>query len=325
MTNAFARAALSLLTFVAGCSAASDPAPVGTADLPTRSGPPPAARPADDLDAPGPIALTTVVSARWKVPLGGLVNLEAPKARAAGLKNEATPIVLAVHVIDHPKRGLFVVDTGVTERWRTEPGAGVASAGVRLLVSGIAAETSLASIVATHGRGRPLAGVFFTHLHIDHVLGLPEIPISTPLFAGPGERELAGAEALLLGRTMDTFFAGRTLHAFDYAKAEPLGPIAEAIDVFGDRSLFALHTPGHTAGSTAYLVRTTKGPVLLTGDCSHTRWGWDNEVEPGLFSADRPTNLASLRALRALAAQHPTMPVIVGHETDGIGTGVGVP
>jgi hypothetical protein len=33
------------------------------------------------------------------------------------------------------------------------------------------------------------------------------------------------------------------------------------------------------------LARTTTGPVLLTGDTCHTRWGWDNSVEPGTSRA----------------------------------------
>jgi N-acyl homoserine lactone hydrolase len=86
------------------------------------------------------------------------------------------------------------------------------------------------------------------------------------------------------------------------------------MDVIGDVYMFALWLPGHTAGSTAYVVRTPQGPVLLTGDACHTRWGWDHDVEPGTFSADRPRSVHSLAALRALAARHPTMSVRLGHQ-----------
>src|SRR5205809_3699659 len=60
---------------------------------------------ATDLDAPGPIEIETVVSARWAVPSAGLVNLAHPTARAARLGNETIPIVLSVHVVRHPTRG----------------------------------------------------------------------------------------------------------------------------------------------------------------------------------------------------------------------------
>jgi len=85
-------------------------------------------------------------------------------------------------------------------------------------------------------------------------------------------------------------------------------------DVFGDGSFFAILTPGHTAGHTSYLARTTTGPVLLTGDTSHTRWGWENGVEPGTFLAEREPSRNSLRALKALSQRHPNMTVKLGHQ-----------
>ena len=45
-------------------------------------------------------------------------------------------------------------------------------------------EVDLASWLAQHD---PLAGVLLTHLHLDHLLGLPDVPRGTPLYAGPGE------------------------------------------------------------------------------------------------------------------------------------------
>jgi glyoxylase-like metal-dependent hydrolase (beta-lactamase superfamily II) len=86
------------------------------------------------------------------------------------------------------------------------------------------------------------------------------------------------------------------------------------VDVFGDGTVWALWVPGHTLGSTAYLVRTPKGPVLLTGDACHTRWGWEHDVEPGTFSSDLPRSAESLARLRRLAAEHPAIDVRLGHQ-----------
>jgi glyoxylase-like metal-dependent hydrolase (beta-lactamase superfamily II) len=86
------------------------------------------------------------------------------------------------------------------------------------------------------------------------------------------------------------------------------------LDVFGDGSLWALWTPGHTPGSTAYLARTTTGPVLFTGDTCHTAWGWHNQVEPGSFTADHARNAESLGRLEALVREHPQIDVRLGHQ-----------
>jgi hypothetical protein len=54
--------------------------------------------------------------------------------------------------------------------------------------------------------------------------------------------------------------------------------------------------------------------VLFTGDACHTTWGWDNGVEPGDYSEDKPTSAASLAKLRAFVARHSRVDVRVGHQ-----------
>ncbi|OKO72697.1 MBL fold metallo-hydrolase, partial [Bradyrhizobium sp. AS23.2] len=112
----------------------------------------------------------------------------------------------------------------------------------------------------------------------------------------------------------DAFFEGRpAIQEFQFTK-DPDGKFEGVIDVFGDGSLFAISTPGHTAGHVSYLARTPTGPVLLTGDACHTRWGWEHGVEPGSFTFDRDEERKSLLALKALSQRHPKMVVNLGHQ-----------
>ena len=265
------------------------------------------------LDQPGPIALESVESADWEVPLSGLLNLEHPKAKAAGLEDRDEPIVVWLHAIDHPQRGLFIIDTGV-ERAVHDP--------ERAAVRGIAANfmkieeklvvrTDLARFLADKG---PVAGVFLTHLHLDHVMGMPDIPKHTPIYAGPGETTPRSMQNLVLRSNFARLLEGHEpLSEWRFAP-DTGGRFDGLVDVFGDGSAWAIWVPGHTPGSTAYLVRTTRGPVLLTGDASHTRWGWDNDVEPGTYSSDADRGAASFHKLRAFAAAHPSIEVRVGHQ-----------
>lgn len=98
------------------------------------------------------------------------------------------------------------------------------------------------------------------------------------------------------------------------ASPDPDGVFEGIVDVFGDRSLFAIAVPGHTPGSTAYLARTPSGPVLMVGDACHTRWGWENGVEPGTFSNDREHGADSLARLERFVAKHPRVDVRLGHQ-----------
>jgi hypothetical protein len=41
----------------------------------------------------------------------------------------------------------------------------------------------------------------------------------------------------------------------------------------------------------------------MTGDTSHTRWGWENDVEPGSYLAERERSRKTLLALKALSCR----------------------
>ena len=262
------------------------------------------------LATPGPVTLETVDSATWQVPLSGLLNLDHAKSKSAGLADRAEPILVQFHVIRHPQQGMFIVDTGV-ERAALD----AERAAVRGLVADfmqvketLVIKQSLHAYLDAHAPKEKLAGVFLTHLHLDHVMGLPDVPKDTALYAGPIETKPTSFMNVLVGPNIERALAGHTaLREWAYGKDG-------IVDIFGDGSVFALWMPGHTPGNTAYLVRTTTGPVLLTGDTSHTRWGWDNDVEPGTYSLNAVESAASFHKLKTLAAAHPNIEVRVGHQ-----------
>ena len=53
------------------------------------------------LAKPGVIEVESLISARWEVPLSGLVNLDRPAARQTGLIDGVMKMVLPVHVLRH--------------------------------------------------------------------------------------------------------------------------------------------------------------------------------------------------------------------------------
>src|SRR5688572_24142701 len=107
---------------------------------------------------------------------------------------------------------------------------------------------------------------------------MPDVPRGTPIYTGPGETESRAFTNLFVQGVTERAFEGHgRVREWRYEQ-ERDGPFEGVIDVFGDRSFFAIWVPGHTPGSTAYLARTNKGAVLLTGDASHTSWGWEHDV-----------------------------------------------
>ncbi|NTX41356.1 MBL fold metallo-hydrolase [Myxococcus sp. CA033] len=277
-----------------------------------------AARPANDLlavlDEPGPVELESVTSSDWAVARSGLINLNHPTAKAAKLEDGDEPIQVFFHALRHPTKGLFIVDTGIETALRDAP--------EKAAMQGIVASAMNLEKLKVHQplgewlskQPQPLAGVFLTHLHLDHLTGMADVPAGTPVYSGPGEAETRAFLNVLIKPNTDRALAGKAaLSEWTYA-AETGGLFEGAVDIFGDGSVWALWVPGHTPGSTAYLVRSTKGPVLLLGDASHTRWGWEHDVEPGTFTADATRGTESFKKLRAFAAAHPNVAVRFGHK-----------
>jgi len=278
------------------------------------------ARSADEMEAslatPGPVVVETVVGADWKVPRSGLINLDHPEARAAGLTDGEEPIQIYVHVLRHPTRGTFLVDSGVERALRDDPD----DAAVRGVVARFMGTDAMqigndtASVVAREKDG--IAGVLLTHLHLDHITGMPDVPRGTAIYTGPGEAGARNLQNMFAQGNADRALAGHAPLGELAFTADPTGRFAGVLDLFGDGSVWAIWVPGHTPGSVAYLVRTPEGPVLLTGDTCHTAWGWQHGVEPGSFTADHEQNARSLAALRELAARHPSIDVRPGHQSN---------
>ncbi len=184
-TKSFASAFVSLIAaaaFLGGCAATTHDT------TPTALG---VQRPAATLEAvvdqPGPVAVETVVAARWEVDRSGLINLDNPVAKAAGLKDGPEPIELFVHVIRHPTRGVYLIDSGVEHAFLADPDHAL----IHGMLGGMAhldkmkVRNDTQSILAR--AGAPVQGVLLTHLHLDHVLGLRDLPASVPVYVGAGD------------------------------------------------------------------------------------------------------------------------------------------
>ena len=266
----------------------------------------PESQPQNDDALMQTVSVRSITAANWAVPLEGLVDLTDPAA--AELEEGPYEMEVLVHVIEHPVHGRWLVDSGVSQ----EPGERVADAGV--LLGGFLKDMEVLTSTAELLEEGSVAGVLLTHMHVDHVLGLQDLPLDTPLWTGPGEGSTRSGQNLLLRPWYSQAFSGRSLQSFHVAQAQSFGPVPVAWDLFGDGSVWVLSTPGHTAGSIAVWARTEQGPVLMTGDTSHTRWGWEHDVTPGTYTEDHVDNAEALAQLRALAALDPATQVVFGHE-----------
>jgi glyoxylase-like metal-dependent hydrolase (beta-lactamase superfamily II) len=145
-----------------------------------------------------------------------------------------------------------------------------------------------------------------THLHIDHTGGLGHFPNAAVVVH---ERELEAARA-----SEDPMATGYV--RADYDRPGLRWQLAEGeLDLFGDRTVRLLETPGHSAGHMSLLLELEEtGPVLLTADAVDNRAQWEGREHPrALFSREEANR--SLEGLRELALQTDAL-LVLGHEPD---------
>ena len=255
---------------------------------------------------PGPIKFKKHIAADWSVPLSGLLNLDHPKAVKAGLQDRDEAIQLFVYTLEHPSKGTFLVDSGISERFRD----GADNPDISYIVENAMNTSALKVRLTTKDLEKQLNGidgVFLSHIHLDHIMGLTDLN-NIPVYIGPAETESRLFTHLFTRGTTNRLLAMvSVLYEWQFNHDG-------IIDVFGDGSLWAIHSPGHTPGSTAYLARSTTGPQLMIGDVTHTRWGWDHQDEPGTFTKDGVQNATSLGKLNSLVEKALGLVVHPGHQ-----------
>jgi glyoxylase-like metal-dependent hydrolase (beta-lactamase superfamily II) len=154
-----------------------------------------------------------------------------------------------------------------------------------------------------------------SHLHQDHIGGLPELTGASLLVSAAGWAELAKRPEPRGFLTSHIQLPGLNWHKFttEPARDPALAPFTESLDVMGDGSLMLLPTPGHTAGSVSLLARRpAKPPLLLAGDLTYGAEILQRGQLPGVGSRRQLTD--STRKVLALAQQLPGLVVLPAHD-----------
>jgi N-acyl homoserine lactone hydrolase len=161
--------------------------------------------------------------------------------------------------------------------------------------------------------------VVMTHLHVDHASGISEFPAATFLVSR-AEWDAATTQGRMHG-----YYTRQFDHAFDYRLLDfdatgERGPgsfsgFARSFDIFGDGSVRAVYTPGHTLGHMSVVVRTAGGEVLVAGDAIYLRRNLDENHLPHRTEDDHLYR-RSLREIQQYLRETPDAVVIPGHDWD---------
>lgn len=220
---------------------------------------------------------------------------------------------MLAYLVRHPTKGDILIDTGFDETF-AKSGHGNFSCMGRFFnfarqKPGSDTGSQLKQLNAK------LTAVYFTHMHVDHTWGPRATARDIPYYAGKGT--LADSYADIFGLCMNHLDGIENIQEIDFAAAPLVAGVGRVFDVFGDGSVWAIHTPGHSAGHMSFIVNSKTGPKLITGDAEdHTGYGFKNNIAPGK-TQDHTQSRESLNALRSLAERHQKMEIYFGHDPDG--------
>jgi glyoxylase-like metal-dependent hydrolase (beta-lactamase superfamily II) len=255
------------------------------------------------------ISVRPIHSGNLRVPLSNPVNLKDPAC--SGMKDKDLVVPVFAYLIHHDKYGYYLIDSGFDASYHKNTYGRLKG----LIVPKVVPKTDVVpkeeiekQIASIRGK---LQGVFFTHLHPDHTAGLPVLPKNLPLVAGQGE-QLPSVPWIF---EPNHFKDGDVVYMIDFDTDDAVKtPLGKAVDIFGDQTLWAISTPGHTKGHVSYLVNTKKHPVLIAGDAVTRNQCMEIGVGPGTCCEDVKLAGRTFERINAFVKKHPEVKVWAGHD-----------
>ncbi len=225
------------------------------------------------------------------------------------------PVQMAV-LVQHPQ-GSFLFDTGLGER----VGEQFAANGwldQQFFAYSVFKPAAAQLQAAGWGTGA-VKFIVPSHMHWDHVSGLPDFPQAEVLVRTD---ERSGAEHGHAPGFLQSQFAGVKRWRFLPFDSGPWMGFAQSQDMFGDGSVVLVPLAGHTAGQVGMVLSLPGGQRLLfTGDVTWTEDGLKRAADRSWLlrrlthvDGDPAANQQVLQRLNQLMRAHPELKMVPAHD-----------
>jgi len=262
----------------------------------------------DILSNPQPITIRTYTTGRMQTTRSAIMNLEHEDAQ--DIEDKVIEIPVNVGVIQHQEYGAYLIDAGLDKSYVHSPHGTIRGLMVESYLGKGSQEPNTHIAAILDHENIELEGVFLTHMHQDHTAGIVDLPKDIPYVAGKGER-YANFRFFMQS---DHLAGIDELHEIDFAEGIDLPPLGKAVDLFGDGSLWAISSSGHSAGHVIFLINGIDEQVLFTGDTCNDHYQFETGIGPGYYSSDLEGGQEVLERIILFKERYPKVKLVYGHD-----------
>ena len=260
------------------------------------------------LSHPQPITIRTYSTGIMQTTLGGIMNLDHEKAQ--NIADKVIEIPVNVGLVHHKDFGAYLIDAGLDASYVDNPHGTIKGMMVEPYLGKGSQEPNMHIAAILEQEKIQLQGVFLNHLHQDHTAGIVDLPKDIPYVAGKNERYVN----FRFFMQSDHLAGIDELQEIDFAEGIDLPPLGKAIDVFGDGSLWAISSSGHSAGHVIFLINGMDEQVLFTGDASNDHYQFETGIGPGSYSSDLEGGQEVLERIILFKERYPEVKLVYGHD-----------
>ncbi len=228
-----------------------------------------------------------------------------------------TYMTVTVFLIHHPEYGEILVDTGLNDSFQDDPDgdANLLTLIVNRMIGWeieLHPGEGLQSQLKKHHIDPQK--ILITHTHSDHLSGIPYIQENAECIVSRGDINFISRA------TGGSYLSkNKNIRTLDFSNALPIAPFDNVIDLFGDASVWAISTPGHSADHVAFLVNTHDGPVFLPGDAICFKEQLEHDFilkETGASEEENKQSARSFQQIKTFIEKYPEMEVLMSHEVE---------
>lgn len=261
-----------------------------------------------------PVSVKSFITGYVMINKRGAINPDHPDA--SDIDDELLKVPVLSHWIHHKKYGDYLVDAGLDSSYSYDP-----NGEVRGLFSGLFKKFRINIDEYYQEKNQnigfylkkysiKLNGVFLSHLHVDHIAGVRELPKNIPYIVGKGEK-YTEHKPFFYG---DYLKGIDILYEIDFSYGNNMPILGQCVDIFGDGSFWAIRTPGHTPGHMSFLINGQSSPILLANDACFINLGLEMGVGSSDYTDDILMAQTSLNNIVEFKRVYSNVEIKCGHE-----------